>query len=108
MSWRTAPFCLSGMVLESGGLGTFTSSLGLWFGGSTFRALRCLGILEALTGLWLLRRGQERASESLRLAGASVGGLEKRHKIALDFGGFRTAFFFFSLHGFRIKQNLGA
>lgn len=75
--WRPAPFCLNGMVLESGGLGTFSSSLGLWFGGSTFRALRSLCILEALTGLWLLRREQERASGSIRLAGASVPGLEK-------------------------------
>lgn len=100
MSWRAAPFCLSGTVLESGGLGTFTSSLGLWFGGSTFRALRSLGILEALTGLWLLRRGLERASGSLRLVGESVSGLEKPYKIALHFGGFWTPFFFFFIMTF--------
>lgn len=72
MSWGRAPFWLSGMGLESGGLGTSASSLGLWFAVSTFRALRCLGILAALTGLWHLRRGQQRASGSLRLAGSSV------------------------------------
>lgn len=35
------------------GLGAF-SSLALWFGGSMFRAIRSLGILEARSGLLLL------------------------------------------------------
>lgn len=63
-------------------LGVLTSSSGLWFGSFTFRALRSLGVLEARSVWWLLIRGQERESGSLKLAGVSVPSLLKSSQIA--------------------------
>lgn len=69
--------------MRNWGLGGFASSFGLWFGGSTFRALRSLGILEARSGLWRLMRGRERPTllwiweGSGQLSGQSFGAKQK-------------------------------